>query len=267
MRRFRPVATPRQSGGAFPPSPPACHSVTTFESAAAGCEAETVFRVASITKPFTATLALGLLDLEAPTGVWPDDVRIRHLLSHTSGYDCECGDLARFGSGDDALAGAVAELPSVRRFLPVETAWSYANTGFWLAARLAAERSGEPFEAALAARVLAPAGLESTSFGEPELVGTGSEAKSEAYPRARRPSGGLVSNGPRPASLRTVAPRPAGVGAPPCAARQTARGRLRARPLRRASRRRRGVGPRRVVRRLPVVVPRRSRPATPCSSA
>ena len=34
-------------------------------------------------------LALELLDLDDPTGVWPDDVRIRHLLSHTSGFDCE----------------------------------------------------------------------------------------------------------------------------------------------------------------------------------
>jgi CubicO group peptidase (beta-lactamase class C family) len=165
-------------------------------TAAAGCEPETVFRVASITKPLTATLALELLDLDAATGVWPGDVRIRHLLSHTSGYDCECGDLARFGDGDDALAGVVTELPGVRRFLGVEQAWSYANTGYWLAGHLAALRAGEPFEDALSARVLRPAALESTSFGEPDVGGTGPEAAAGPYPRARRPSGGLVSNVP-----------------------------------------------------------------------
>lgn len=163
---------------------------------AVGCEPDTVFRVASITKPLTATLVLGLLELEATTGIWPDDVRIRHLLSHTSGYDCECGDLARFGAADDALAGVVAELPGVRRFLGVEQAWSYANSGYWLAGHLAAEHAGETFEDALAARVLRPAGLEATSFGEPELEGSGRDASAGTYPRARRPSGGLVSNVP-----------------------------------------------------------------------
>ena len=165
-------------------------------TAAVGCDPATIFRIASITKPFTATLGLKLLDLDAPTGIWPDDVRIRHLLSHTSGYDCECGDLARFGAADDALERVVSELPGVRRFLGVEQVWSYANTGYWLAAHLAAERAGCGYEEALAAQVLEPAGLESTSFGEPELEGTGSEALPGPYPRARRASGGLVSNVP-----------------------------------------------------------------------
>jgi CubicO group peptidase (beta-lactamase class C family) len=165
-------------------------------TAATGCEVASVFRIASVTKPLTATLALKLLDLDAPTGVWPGDVRVRHLLSHTSGYDCECGDLARFGTGDAALAAVVAELPGVRRFLGVERAWSYANTGYWLAAHLAAVRAGSTFEEALTGRVLAPAGLEATSFGEPALAGTGSAWSPEPYPRARRPSGGLVSNVP-----------------------------------------------------------------------
>jgi CubicO group peptidase (beta-lactamase class C family) len=161
---------------------------------AVGCDPDTVFRVASVTKPFTALLALALLDLEAGTGIWPEDVRIRHLLSHTSGFDCECGDLARFGSGDDALSAAVSELPGVRRFLGAEQAWSYANTGYWLAAHLASERAAEPYEEALMRHVVGPAGLESTTFGEPELAGTGPAAEGTAYPRARRASGGLVSN-------------------------------------------------------------------------
>jgi len=84
----------------------------------------------------------------------------------------------------------------VRRFAGVDEIWSYANTGYWLAGHLAAVRAGSSFEDALAARVLEPAGLESTSFGEPELAGTGPDAVAGGYPRARRPSGGLVSNVP-----------------------------------------------------------------------
>ncbi|HVW89095.1 MAG TPA: serine hydrolase domain-containing protein [Gaiellaceae bacterium] len=160
-----------------------------------GCEPDTRFRIASITKPFTASLAAAVLDLEAPSGVWPDDVRVRHLLSHTSGFDCELpdGDNDKHGSGDDALARCVSELPGLRRFLPAETAWSYANSGYWLAGWLAAERADSTFEDALERHVIGPAGLEATSFAEPELAGTGEGARSLPYPRSRRPSGGLVS--------------------------------------------------------------------------
>lgn len=164
------------------------------ETAALGCSAGARFRVASITKPVTAALSVGLLDLEESTGVWPSDVRVRHLLSHTSGFEADAADLGRFGDGDEALEALVAELPRVRRFVGVEQAWSYANTGYWLAGQLCAERAGVSYEEAVEERILRPAGLEETSFGEPDLPGTGPEALPGPYPRARRPSGGLVSS-------------------------------------------------------------------------
>lgn len=164
------------------------------ETAGIGCAPETVFRVASVTKPFTALLCTELLDLNARTGVWPDDVRVRHLLSHTSGFDAERGDLTRFGEGDDALGAAVEELRGTRRWVGVEQCWSYANTGYWIAGHLCAEASGATYEDAVSARIAAPLGLEATGFGEPELEGTGPDAAAGPYPRARRPSGGLVSN-------------------------------------------------------------------------
>jgi|SRR5579884_1077884 len=162
---------------------------------AVGCDPAARFRIASVTKPLTALLALEVLDLDEPTGVWPEDVRVRHLLSHLSGFDCELPerDLGRFGDGDGALAAAVAELPSVRRFVGADEVWSYANTGYWLAGFLAANRVDATYEEALRARVLRPLGLEATSFGEPDLDGTGRDADEGPYPRARRPSGGLVS--------------------------------------------------------------------------
>lgn len=166
------------------------------ETFGTGCTPETLFRVASITKPFTTALALGLLDLEEQTGIWPADVRLRHLLSHTSGFDSDAGDLGRFGGSDDALEVLVRELPKIRRFVGVEQAWSYANTGYWLAGQMCAERAGTSYEEALAERVFAAARLEATSFGEPDLEGTGPDALPGPYPRARRPSGGLVSNVP-----------------------------------------------------------------------
>jgi CubicO group peptidase (beta-lactamase class C family) len=74
-----------------------------------GCDEDARFRIASVTKPTTALLALRLLELDSSTGVWPDDVLVRHLLSHTTGFDCELTerDLARFGAGEDALGRCV----------------------------------------------------------------------------------------------------------------------------------------------------------------
>ena len=165
------------------------------ETAAIGCTPATVFHVASITKPFTALLALDFLDLDAGTGgIWSDDVRVRHLLSHTSGYDCECGDLSRFGDGDGALAAAVRELSRVRRWVGLGRCWSYSNAGYWLTAGLCSEAAGSTYEDALAERVLRPGGLEATSFRGADLPGTGPDAAAAPYPRARRPSGGLTSN-------------------------------------------------------------------------
>jgi CubicO group peptidase (beta-lactamase class C family) len=168
----------------------------TVETHAIGCDRDTLFRVASITKPFTALLSVGLLDLEESSGVWPADVRVRHLLSHTSGFAADSGDLGRFGDTEDALDQLVAQLPAIRRHLGVEQVWSYANTGYWLAGWLCAQRAGIAYEAAIAERILEPAGLEATSFGEPDLEGTGVDALPGPFPRARRPSGGLVSNVP-----------------------------------------------------------------------
>jgi CubicO group peptidase (beta-lactamase class C family) len=159
-----------------------------------GCEPDARFRIASLTKPVTASLVIQLVDLEATTGIWPDDVRVHHLLSHLSGFDGECGDLARFGDGDDALTAAVAELPRVRRWLGSDEVWSYANAGYWLAAWLAARVADTVYEDALRRHVLAPAGMEATGFDGLELPATGRKASAKPYPRARRPSGGLVSN-------------------------------------------------------------------------
>lgn len=78
---------------------------------------ETLFQIGSISKIFTTTLVMklvqdGVLDLDAPVACYlpdltltasgtQDEVRLRHLVTHTSGV---FGDhFADFGWGDDAL--------------------------------------------------------------------------------------------------------------------------------------------------------------------
>lgn len=134
---------------------------------------ETPFRIASISKPFTASLALSCLPLDEPLEGW---------LSHTAGFRCE------------------SESP-----LPVgaEGLFSYSNAGYWAAGREVARVLGAPFEEAMRERILEPLGLAATGYDDPGAAAarghlqegeTGHRAVPEdAYPVERRPSGGLWS--------------------------------------------------------------------------
>jgi len=133
---------------------------------------ETPFRIASISKPFTATLAARSLEL---------DDELCALLSHTAGLRCESAEL----------------LPESCLGL-----WSYSNAGYWAAGARAAEACGSPFSEAMRSRVLEPLGLDATGYDEPAGAARGHVQEGEtgqravledAYPVARRPSGGLWS--------------------------------------------------------------------------
>ena len=188
---------------------------------------ETVFRVASISKPFTSTLAMtlvndSLLDLDRPIaeylpGVALSDaeperqarVTMRHLLSHTAGFDCELdADLATVGAGDDANAQAIAMYGGLHQWGEPGEIMSYGNTGFWLAGHVIATLLQTTFEDAMRERVFRPLGLERSLFTAEEAIvypvalghqpksltdGTHELIRSYAYPRARTPSGGVIS--------------------------------------------------------------------------
>ena len=162
--------------------------------------ADSTFRIASITKPFTATLALyvslsAVVSFDEEIGDREPPVTVHHLLSHLGGFEGECGDLARFGDGDDALEQLAEVLASQRQLVPPDETWSYCNAGYWLLGHELAERLGTPFETAMRDWVLHPLGLARTSFGPPDATGHVDGAPlREDYPRARNPSGGLVSN-------------------------------------------------------------------------
>ena len=122
------------------------------------------------------------------------DVRVRHLLAHLSGYDCERGDLARFGDGDDALARlarraslGARRLPAGRRLVVLRTRATGSRAGSSRRPR------GATYEE-LVERARGRLGLAARPRSASRLAGTGSARSARAYPRARRPSGGLVSN-------------------------------------------------------------------------
>jgi CubicO group peptidase (beta-lactamase class C family) len=141
-------------------------------------EVETPFRIASITKWFTASLASLVLDLEEPVR---DGVSAARLLSHT-------GDLR---------PNSVDLLPESCRGL-----WSYSNSGYVLAGEACAATAGTSFTAAVEERLLEPLGLEQTSFEQPPGAAPGHLQQGETghepagavvYPDARRAAGGLWS--------------------------------------------------------------------------
>jgi len=161
---------------------------------------DSTFRIASITKPFTATLALymslsALISLDEVVPGREPEVTVQHLLSHLGGFEGERGDLARFGDGDDALPRLVEELAEQRQLVAPDELWSYSNAGYWLVAQFLADRLGGTYEDVLGDWVLRPLGLSRTSFAAPDATGhDGDLPLHDSYPRARRPSGGLVSD-------------------------------------------------------------------------
>jgi CubicO group peptidase (beta-lactamase class C family) len=187
--------------------------VETFADGVASLEtgapvtAEARFRVASISKPFTASLALtlvqdGLLDLDEPLrGRWT----ARALLSHSAGLASEWPEpLAGTPDDDDALERLLASQDPAPGPVGTEGVFSYCNAGFWIVAAEIARRTGQTFEAAMQERVLDPLGLARTGFedggadaaeGHSQVTPGADEHRVErtAYPRVRRSSGGLHS--------------------------------------------------------------------------
>jgi len=169
---------------------------------------ETVFRIASISKPLTATLAMTLvqdelLGLDEPPLGSSVDATVRQLLSHQGGLACEWPEpMDRFGEGDDALLQLDDGEPERLPVGPGEL-YSYSNVGFWLVGAAIARVCRTTFEEALRARVLEPLALHATSY-EPRSAARGHNqvepgadehrAVEDKYPRVRRPSGGLWSS-------------------------------------------------------------------------
>jgi CubicO group peptidase (beta-lactamase class C family) len=182
---------------------------------------ESVFRVASVSKLFTATLAMtlvdeGKLDLDRPVAEYLPELQLsdaearrviatRHLLSHQSGL---WGDFSEdHGLGEEALARAVARIGTVRQVTRPGELWAYCNVGFHLTGAVIQKILGVPFETAMRERIFAPLGLKRTGFFAHEAivhsaavghdqVAPGSDEHKIAgqyYPRNRNPAGGIIS--------------------------------------------------------------------------
>ena len=144
----------------------------------------TLFQVGSTSKTFTGTVAMhlvenGLLTLDTRVvDVLPDfrladeearqQLRIRHLLTHSGGFLGDADELD--GWGDDALARNIATYGSLPQFFAPGTIASYSNAGMRLLGRVIEVVTGETFESAVQRIVLDPLGMTETFFFPWEVI-------------------------------------------------------------------------------------------------
>jgi CubicO group peptidase (beta-lactamase class C family) len=149
-------------------------------------DADSVFRIASMTKSFTAATVLllrdeGRLNLDDPIGLYVPDlatlrgpttdsppILIRHLLTMTAGFptddpwgDRQQGlDLERFA---ELLRGgfSFAWAPG--------THFEYSNLGYGILGRLITHVTGSEYRDVVRERLLLPLGMSSTTFEESEV--------------------------------------------------------------------------------------------------
>jgi CubicO group peptidase (beta-lactamase class C family) len=141
----------------------------------------TAFRIASMTKSFTALAILklrdgGKLSLEDPVSKWLPEfarmalptrdsapLRVRQLMSHSAGFpeDNPWGD-QQLGATDAALDSWL------RAGIPFSTApgtrYEYSNYAFGLLGRIVAKASGVSYERYMRDQILSPLGMTSTTF-------------------------------------------------------------------------------------------------------
>lgn len=136
--------------------------------------ADTVYRLASLTKQFTAAAVMllvqdgkvGLDDrvsryLDPSPAAWRE-ITIRQLLTHTSGIKDHLNAMNAatcHGTTPEEIVAHVGEMPL--DFAP-GTAASYTNTGYLVLGMVVRKASGKPFDEFLAERVFRPLGMTST---------------------------------------------------------------------------------------------------------
>ncbi len=147
--------------------------------------ADSLYRIGSITKVFTATLLCmlrdeGVLRLDDPVSKYlPDSVKLpgdprgaphitlRHLATHASGLPRQPVNLTP--DGDDVYAGYTVSqlyegLGRVELAFPTGSRYQYSNLGFGLLGHVLERAAGRPYEELLKERLLTRLGMMKTGI-------------------------------------------------------------------------------------------------------
>ena len=157
-----------------------------YQGAYGDASLQSVFRIFSMTKPFTSVAAMqlveqGKLDLDAPVGRYLSELSalkiltgydaakrpilkpaehqptLRQLLSHTSGFGYAIWDekLARYPNADDAIKAPLVSEPGTR--------WQY-GVSTDVVGMIVERVSGQSLEEYFQQRIFRPLGLADTTF-------------------------------------------------------------------------------------------------------
>ena len=140
---------------------------------------DTIFWIASMTKPVTAVAVMmlqdeGKLSVEDPVAKYVPELKdlktkdgkhvnvtLRHLLTHTGGMGEASGEQSR-------KAEKLADLIPVYAGQPVKiepgSRWEYSQSGINTLGRIVEVVSGKPFEVFLQERLFGPLGMKDTTF-------------------------------------------------------------------------------------------------------
>lgn len=145
---------------------------------------DSIFQIGSNTKVITATMVMqlvdsGMVDLDAPVKRYlkgftledrsaASEITVRQLLTHTSGIQ---GDyFLGFGRGEDSIERYVASLSGIDLVHRPGQMWSYSNTAFVVAGRLAEVVSGLSYHRLMQERICRPLGLSSMTIRTEDMV-------------------------------------------------------------------------------------------------
>ncbi|BCJ56045.1 serine hydrolase [Actinoplanes sp. NBRC 14428] len=196
-------------------------------STATGVEAtpDSVFQIGSITKLWTSTLVMQLVDegkveLDAPVRTYLPEFRLgdeaaaaaittRQLLNHTAGFE---GDIfTDTGTGDDCVARYVETLHDLPQLFAPGEQFSYNNAGYCVLGRLVEVVRELPYDECLRRHLIGPLGLTHAATGPYEAIlyraavghieqepGAGYEpAPVWAMARSNAPAGAMLAMRPR----------------------------------------------------------------------
>jgi CubicO group peptidase (beta-lactamase class C family) len=144
----------------------------------------TIWRIGSISKVFTATAVMqlvdrGRVDLDAPVSryvrkvsipeTYPDPVTVRELLDHTAGFD-EIRPGTQAATADSVLPLAAFLQPRLVRVRPPGRIIAYSTYGITLAGEMVEEVTGPPFEMYLERNIWKPLGMTRSSITVPSRL-------------------------------------------------------------------------------------------------
>jgi CubicO group peptidase (beta-lactamase class C family) len=149
---------------------------------------DTMFGVQSTSKAFTATAVMqavqaGRLDLDAPITTYLPDftvhsafepnperrITLRMLLSHTAGLTHEAPVGNNYGLDPGSFDAHVRSIEDTWLRFPVGTGYAYSNLGIDLAGRVLEQVRQQPFPAAVRDSLLAPLGMDHSTFDRGEV--------------------------------------------------------------------------------------------------